>query len=50
MTLSDHYKAHIESLAQRQDDGDEEAGKSLAIIALLNQGWRFGDDDPENEG
>lgn len=46
MTLSEHYKAHVELLEKLSEEGDEVAARSLAAIILLAKGWRYGDPDP----
>lgn len=41
------FVAHVRSLEARCIAGDEDATKSLACMALLAEGWRPGDDDPD---
>ena len=48
MTVSDHYREHVEMLEKLADAGDEIAAKSLACIALVCEGWRYGDPDPDD--
>lgn len=50
MTLSEHYKAHVELLERLAEAGDEMATRSLACLALLAEGWRYGDPDPSEGG
>lgn len=50
MTISEHYKAHIDLLEAMAEAGDEVAVKSLACLALLAEGWRYGDPDPDDGG
>ena len=40
------FKAHIDELRQRAELGDQLAIRSLACIALVIEGWRYGDADP----
>ena len=46
MTTSEAYRAHVELLQDLAEQGDETAAKSLACLALLSEGWRYGDPDP----
>lgn len=47
MTISDHFKAHVDYLQALSDSGDDMAAKSLACMQLLQSGWRYGDPDPD---
>ncbi len=49
MTVSDHFREHVELLEKLADAGDEIAAKSLASIILLCEGWRYGDPDPADD-
>jgi hypothetical protein len=46
MTISELFKGHVDELLRRANSGDEFAGKSLACLSLLTDGWRYGDPDP----
>lgn len=48
MTLNDAYSEHVAILVRLAEDGDEVAGRSLACLALLAEGWRYGDPDPSD--
>lgn len=50
MTISEHYREHVALLERLSEDGDEIAAKSLACLALLATGWRYGDPDPDDSG
>lgn len=50
MTVSEHYKAHVEYLEALATAGDEMAMRSLACLSLLAEGWRYGDPDPVDGG
>ncbi len=50
MTLSDHFKAHIDALERLASEGDEMSIRSLAAINLIHAGWRYGDPDPDDGG
>jgi hypothetical protein len=45
-SLSEHFFDHIEALERLALAGDELATRSLACMALLIEGWRYGDPDP----
>lgn len=45
-SISDLYCEHVKELHRRADAGDEFATKSLACLALVCKGWRYGDPDP----
>ena len=49
MTVSDHYRAHVELLERLAEAGCEMSAKSLAALALLAEGWRYGDPDPVDD-
>lgn len=40
------YREHVERLLAAAEDGDETAARSLACLALVCEGWRYGDPDP----
>lgn len=40
-----HFNAHVRELERRAIDGDHDAAKSLACMALLVDGWR-----PDGDG
>lgn len=40
------YREHVERLVALGDAGDREAIRSLACLALVCEGWRYGDPDP----
>lgn len=40
------YREHVETLLAAAEAGDEIAAKSLACLALVCEGWRYGDPDP----
>ena len=46
MSTSEAFKAHVDELERRAEGGDSFAAKSLAALALLAEGWRYGDPDP----
>ena len=46
MTTSELFKAHIDELERMAEADDWFAAKSLACMALLIDGWRYGDPDP----
>ncbi len=46
-SVSELYLAHVQVLTERAESGDEIARTSLACMALLNEGWRYGDADPD---
>lgn len=48
MTTSDDFRTHVEALEAKSIAGDEEAVRSLAAMALLISGWRYGDPDPDD--
>lgn len=50
MTTSELYREHVEQLLLLSDAGDEMAAKSLACLALVCEGWRYGDPDPTDPG
>ncbi len=43
------FKAHIDELRARAEGGDVVSIKSLSAIALLAEGWRYGDPDPSDD-
>jgi hypothetical protein len=44
---SELFKAHVDELTRRVEEHDDVfAQKSLACLALLAEGWRYGDPDP----
>ncbi len=49
-TISELYQEHVDELYHRAQRGDIGAAKNLAALALLCEGWRPGDDDPEGDG
>jgi hypothetical protein len=49
-TISELYREHVEELQRLASCGDEFATKSLACLALVCEGWRYGDPDPEDDG
>lgn len=44
--MTEAYTRHVRDLAFLAECGDVIAAKSLAALALLNDGWRPGDPDP----
>lgn len=40
------FREHVDTLLSRALEGDDDANRSLACIALLAAGWRYGDPDP----
>ncbi len=50
MTISEMFKAHVDRLTELSDAGDDVATRSLAALALLASGWRYGDPDPKDGG
>lgn len=40
------YREHVETLLAAAEAGDEIAARSLACLALVCEGWRYGDPDP----
>lgn len=50
MTVSEHFKSLVDELQRRAECGDEFSLKSLAALALLAEGWRYGDPDPDDGG
>lgn len=50
MTTSDLFKAHVDELSRRSEAGDEFATRTLACLALVCEGWRHGDPDPDGDG
>jgi hypothetical protein len=40
------YREHVERLMALCESGDENAARSLACLALVCEGWRYGDPDP----
>lgn len=49
VTVSEHFKAHVDELLKRSLEGDSFATKSLVALSLLRQGWRYGDPDPDGD-
>lgn len=47
-SVSELYYEHAKELERRAEAGDEFATKSLACLALICEGWRYGDPDPED--
>lgn len=47
-SVSELYYEHVKELERRAEAGDEFATKSLACLALICEGWRYGDPDPED--
>lgn len=45
-SISELYYEHVAELERRSLAGDEFATKSLACLALIYEGWRYGDPDP----
>lgn len=45
-TISKLYREHVERLLASCEAGDEYDCKSLACLALVCEGWRYGDPDP----
>lgn len=43
---SEQFREHIEQLERLAISGDELAIRSLSCMALLVNGWRYGDPDP----
>lgn len=46
--LDQSFFDHVDELTRMSDGGDELATRSLAAMALLAEGWRPGDPDPDN--
>jgi len=46
MTISEVFKAHVDYLEALAEAGDEMATRTLGCMALLAQGWHYGDPDP----
>lgn len=46
MSTSEQFRDHIEALERLAMARDELATRSLACMALLANGWRYGDPDP----
>jgi hypothetical protein len=45
-SISELYYEHVAELERRALAGDEFSIKSLACLALVCEGWRYGDPDP----
>lgn len=45
--LSKKFREHVEFLQRMADAGCETSARSLAGMALLAEGWRYGDPDPD---
>lgn len=43
------FKAHIDRLEEMADSGDLLAAQSIACMALIAAGWRYGDPDPTSD-
>jgi hypothetical protein len=46
MSTSQRYREHVDALLVMAEAGDDFAAKSLACLALICEGWRYGDPDP----
>lgn len=46
MGTSRAYKALVDELTEKMDQGDEFAQRVVGAMALLAEGWRYGDPDP----
>ncbi len=49
-SVSEHFREHINELERRAASGDEFAVRSLCCLALVLDGWRYGDPDPDDPG
>lgn len=47
-TITEIFLQHVKILTGMSERGDEVATRSLAAMALLAEGWRPGDPDPDN--
>lgn len=47
MTTTEAFTKHVMELQERAETGDGLAIKSLSAIALVLEGWRPGDPDPD---
>jgi hypothetical protein len=47
-SISELFNEHVEHLVAQAENGDIDARKSLACLALLGEGWRYGDPDPRD--
>jgi len=46
MGTSRAYKALVDDLIEKMDAGDDLAQRVIGAMALLAEGWRYGDPDP----
>lgn len=46
MGTSRAYKSLVDELLEKMDQGDEFAQRVIGAMALLVDGWRYGDPDP----
>ncbi len=49
MTTSEQFKAHVLILEAKALSGDEFATRSLCAMAMLAEGWRYGDPEYAQE-